>query len=219
MSRPTLCSRCQLLESVVHLFEAQRPDEIDLSRQEKIPRSSLSTECWLCVQLYSLLQACTRSADTNNTVAKLDALVLKCRYWRHPELARLVAYYRISHHGVESFVFLRLDDALPLSIVEPSLVDYQRIQRWFSSCEHHHKKCKGHMHTAQGIELQYTRNLPSPFRSKLRLLELCLGTRKGYAREWNESPTQDYRGRNVCHQKAWLQLPLGGQILYRSMQP
>lgn len=154
MSRPTLCSRCQLLESVVHLFEAQRPDEIDLSRQEKIPRSSLSTECWLCVQLYSLLQACTRSADTNNTVAKLDALVLKCRYWRHPELARLVAYYRISHHGVESFVFLRLDDALPLSIVEPSLVDYQRIQRWFSSCEHHHKKCKGHMHTASGRTIQ-----------------------------------------------------------------
>lgn len=150
MSQRTLCSRCQSLEDVVDLFETQRPDEIDLSFQGIIPRTSLHIECWLCVQLHGLLQACTRSVDTNNSVARLDALVLKCRYWRHPELAKLVAYYRISHHGIESFVFLRLNNALPLSIVEPGQVDYQRIQRWFSSCQNHSQDCKAYTRAASG---------------------------------------------------------------------
>lgn len=154
MLRRSLCSRCQILESVVDLFETQRPDEADLSFQGIIPRSSLHIECWLCVQLYGLLRACTSSADTNSSVTGLDALVLKCRYWRHPELARLVAYYRISHHSIESFVFLRLNGALPLSIVEPSDVDYQRIQRWFSSCEGHHKECTVYKRTAPGRSIE-----------------------------------------------------------------
>ncbi|KAH6622111.1 heterokaryon incompatibility protein-domain-containing protein [Boeremia exigua] len=154
MQLDSLCDRCQSLENIIEEFEKpiplvdRKPDGVDRSHQEIIPSDSLDHTCRLCLQLISLFRACAQGARAGNINAEGHELLFKCRYWWHPDLTRLVAYYRISYRGRLSFVFLRLHSTLPLAIVDRSQADYRRLRNWFRDCKTHHNYCKLHDHTS-----------------------------------------------------------------------
>ena len=133
MQQNDLCDRCRNLEIIIEEFEKPvplvngKPDGIDASHQEIISRSSIDVRCRLCVQLFALFKACVKHSETT----EVYDLVLKTRYWWHPDLAKPVAFHRISYRGKPSYVFLRLHGMFPLSIVDAAQVDYARLRHWF----------------------------------------------------------------------------------------
>lgn len=153
MQPNALCDRCRKLEGVIHEFEkpvqvvARKPEGADRSHQEIIPRASIVTTCRLCIQFSSLFQACAKQGSQSDLLENHDH-VLKCRFWWHPDFARLVAYHRISYHGKPSFVFLHLNGSLPLSIVDTDQPDYKRLRHWTRSCKDNHEYCKLHERTS-----------------------------------------------------------------------
>lgn len=161
MLHDDLCDRCRILESVINEFEKpvplvdSKPDGADRSHQEIIPCRSVDKTCRLCVQFSSLRRASTDSSNTS-TDSEIHDLLLKCRFWWHPDVVRLVAYHRVSQHGKPSFVFLQLNGALPLSIVDKVQADYSRLRYWFRNCKDHHEYCRLHERksTAHQIELK-----------------------------------------------------------------
>ncbi|KAF1933727.1 HET-domain-containing protein [Didymella exigua CBS 183.55] len=144
-----LCDRCRVLENIIGEFEKpvplvdSKPYGADRSYQEFIPCVSVNKSCRLCIQFSSLQRASSysRHADLNPDIQNL---LLKCRFWWHPDLARLVAYHRVSQHGKLSFVFLQSKGALPLSIVNQAQADYSRLRHWFRNCKDRHEYCRLH---------------------------------------------------------------------------
>ena len=154
MQQDALCDRCRILESIIEDFERpiplahKKPDGVDRSHQEIVLSNSFDHHCRLCLQLSSLFWACAQGSKANDINEEAHELLLRCRYWWHPDLTRLVAYHRISYCGKLSFVFLNLNGTLPFSIVNRSQADYKRVRHWFRNCKTQHDYCKPHERTS-----------------------------------------------------------------------
>lgn len=153
MQENILCDRCRKLEEVIQEFEKpvplvdNKPDRIDRSHQEIISSRSFQETCRICRQLTSLFKACVQGVRETRADAETPEILLKCRYWWHPDLVRLVAYHRVSYRGKLSFVFLRLDGTLPLSIVDRNQADFHQLRTWYHNCKTQHEFCNLHVRT------------------------------------------------------------------------
>ena len=156
MQQNDLCDRCRNLELIIEEFEKPvplvngKPDGIDASHQEIISRSSIDVRCRLCVQLFALFKACVKHSETT----EVYDLVLKTRYWWHPDLAKPVAFHRISYRGKPSYVFLRLHGMFPLSIVDAAQVDYARLRHWFHNCKAAHGDCTPRERSSSALHIK-----------------------------------------------------------------